>query len=210
MTPDEQAAAKTRIVRAIARGANVGHAVAIEGHTTYATFARWRRSDLAFDEQVISALRATGRGDKAGRPTPRSLTSAETAASKARVTAALVSGATLADASKAAGVAARTVNAWRRVDADFDGAVVRLWRAGSENHRPRPKAPNPLCLADGCLETDLHAKGLCVRHYHQWRRTGQLRPPGWVYGRQGCSVEGCAGEHRARGLCVKHYETRHR
>ncbi|WP_158810569.1 hypothetical protein [Streptomyces leeuwenhoekii] len=200
---------KRGIVRALAEGSQVRQAVAAQG-IGYATFARWRRSDPAFDAQVSEALRDSGRARHAARPASRYLTSPVVRAGKAKVLESLVWGATTHEAAEAAGVSEATVAAWRRVDADFDRAVVRLWRAGPDGSRPRPLAPDPACAADGCSETDLHARGLCVRHYHQQRRTGRLRPAGWVYGRQGCSVEGCEEPHRARGLCVGHYEVRSR
>ncbi|CQR59207.1 sle1_040 (plasmid) [Streptomyces leeuwenhoekii] len=209
MTPAERAETKQLIVHALAHGSQVRQAVAAQG-IGYPTFARWRRSDPVFDAQVSEALRNSGRAQHAVRPTSRYLTSPVARAGKARVLEALVWGATMNEAADAADVSESTVRAWRREDPDFDRAVFRLWRAGPEANRPLPLAPDPACAADGCSETDLHARGLCVRHYHQQRRTGRLRPAGWVYGRQDCSVVGCDEPHRAQGFCAAHYETTYR
>ncbi|MFF9003714.1 hypothetical protein ACF1GW_39115 [Streptomyces achromogenes] len=209
MTPAERAEIKQLIVHALAHGSQVLQTVAAQG-IGYPTFARWRRSDPVFDAKVSEALRNSGRARHAVRPASRYLTSPVVRAGKARVLEALIWGAKMREAADTAGVSESTVTAWRRVDADFDRAVIRLWHAGPEGSRPFPLAPDPACAADGCSETDLHARGLCVRHYHQQRRTGRLRPAGWVYGRQDCSVAGCEEPHRARGLCVKHYESAYR
>ncbi len=119
---------------------------------------------------------------------------------------ALVGGASLKEAAEAAGVEVTVTWMWRLKDPKFDAAVVALWCCPT-GRRPQRVSKVATCRADGCSETDLHARGLCVRHYHQQRRTGRLRPAGWVYGRQDCSVAGCEEPHRARGLCVKHYES---
>lgn len=51
------------------------------------------------------------------------------------------------------------------------------------------------CKADNCAETKIHGRGLCPKHYRQFRKETHKVP---------CSVDGCEKPTRARGLCVKH------
>lgn len=58
-----------------------------------------------------------------------------------------------------------------------------------------------------CGREAKRSKGtLCEAHYYRIRRTGSPGDYPIVDGRQGCSVEGCDGEHRGRGLCSKHLQ----
>lgn len=53
------------------------------------------------------------------------------------------------------------------------------------------------CSADSC-DRPAGARGMCSRHYAQWRRAGGT-------GRK-CSVDGCSGTHFGRGWCEMHYD----
>ena len=52
------------------------------------------------------------------------------------------------------------------------------------------------CTEPGCAQTKIHARGLCDRHYTEWRRS---------IDRGECSVDGCTDQVDSRGLCNRHY-----
>lgn len=63
--------------------------------------------------------------------------------------------------------------------------------------------PDRTCTIDGCAKRHL-ARGWCVAHYSQWRRTGgdplgSTRTP-----RSACSVEGCPKLMHSHGMCSAH------
>lgn len=58
------------------------------------------------------------------------------------------------------------------------------------------------CTVEGCTEPH-NAKGYCLKHYMQWRRTGD--PLGHkIRSVKTCEVEGCDRRSRRNGLCDLH------
>jgi len=55
---------------------------------------------------------------------------------------------------------------------------------------------NSPCLNEGCNES-ARKRGMCIRHYNQWRRRNVTTKP--------CSLTGCQSSSFASGMCSKHY-----
>jgi hypothetical protein len=74
------------------------------------------------------------------------------------------------------------------------------------------------CKIDGC-EQKHHAKGLCMKHYDENRRTIKRRniekdsntlvitqaSPQKKIKQEFCKILGCIQKHHAKGLCMQHY-----
>ena len=58
-----------------------------------------------------------------------------------------------------------------------------------------------LCCVDGCVGTPV-ARGMCARHYKQWRRNGVITLNEHY---DSCKVEGCESPHHGKGFCRFHY-----
>lgn len=75
------------------------------------------------------------------------------------------------------------------------------------------------CRQDGCLREDVHAHGLCLKHYRRFWRWGDASmvkrdtsgflPSGALAG-VSCSESGCKAQAWAKGLCNLHYMRRMR
>lgn len=61
-----------------------------------------------------------------------------------------------------------------------------------------------MCRIDGC-ERKTTGRGLCGRHYQQWRREAGLAVP--KNPRPPCSVEDCDKPRKSKGYCDNHYHT---
>lgn len=68
---------------------------------------------------------------------------------------------------------------------------------------------------------EVHARGLCGRHYYRWRTYGSPEGRGEKRKREGrgekwerelrsCTVAGCSRRHVAKGLCMPHYQAKRR
>ena len=63
------------------------------------------------------------------------------------------------------------------------------------------------CLVVGC-EIGQHCRGMCVKHYHQYRRSQYFSYHEPVDAP--CTVEGCTRQQKAHGLCNTHYQRQRR
>ncbi|MBB3606658.1 hypothetical protein FHT40_006349 [Mycolicibacterium sp. BK556] len=64
-----------------------------------------------------------------------------------------------------------------------------------------------VCTVADC-DREFYCRGLCRRHYEQWRRGAQLDAPlqRVAKGRYTtCTIDGCGRPHRAHRLCQLHY-----
>ncbi|WP_406117623.1 hypothetical protein [Streptomyces sp. NBC_00989] len=136
---------------------------------------------------------------------------------KQAVLEALRAGHPRAKAYRQAGTCRRTVHRLRAEDPQFDRAVTeslhevldRILRGEHTVPRmPTTTGPRLLegCTVAGCPDTNIKAKGLCIRHYYQQYRTGQTTPGPQTYGRTTCTMPGCGRPHRAKGYCTRCYE----
>lgn len=58
------------------------------------------------------------------------------------------------------------------------------------------------CAAQGCAREDIHAKGLCKKHYN--RKLEGLPEQPLIRTRPACSFPGCERPHTGHGLCGSH------
>lgn len=52
------------------------------------------------------------------------------------------------------------------------------------------------CVEDGCDSEKIVGRGMCTRHYQQWRKANAPE----------CIEDGCHDSEHSRGLCPKHYQ----
>lgn len=66
--------------------------------------------------------------------------------------------------------------------------------------------PNTLtCSVEECDKTELHSKGLCMKHYRRFRRTGAVEKNSADNKGFLCSVEECSKKAFTGGYCAMHY-----
>lgn len=202
-TPQQRA----QVLDALALGESVYKATQQAGVKHYRFYAL-RRSDPRFAAAVIAAVK---RGTRTGRTVaPILAASARIDEDRVRrlVLRALERGETLRAAAAAAGTTPTTVLRIRRDHPDFDRAVVATARReGHKGPPPRRVSSTGVCAVPWCPAVKVKARGLCVRHYYQWYRTGRTGPAEQTYGRRPvCQTPGCGKPHRARGYCVSCYD----
>ncbi len=81
-----------------------------------------------------------------------------------------------------------------------------LMEVCERHYRAEIHAGHGECSVDGCTTT-WQIRGMCLKHYHRWRRYGSTddpRPESTAL--VACSADGCDETPKSRGLCSKHYQ----
>jgi len=76
----------------------------------------------------------------------------------------------------------------------------------SRRHQRLKNVEREKCSVEGCIRRVPNGTAtLCTMHSSRLRRYGEVGIAESLIGIEGCSVEGCDGEHKAQGLCDLHY-----